>query len=149
VVEKAHSTGRRRPGKTSRVFAAGQRFRRDGDFSSTFGPIDSCGLLSSTRPAGWEFRSTSWTRLDTSQHCPVCGHVDRRNRNGRSEFVYRLCGFSHHAHRVAAVNIAARAAVNPPVVERHHSLYVATCVATASRQLQLTVLDTSQESGRR
>jgi IS605 OrfB family transposase len=56
---------------------------------------------------------------NTSRTCPVCGHIDRRNRRSQSEFVCRSCGFSDHADRVAAVNIAARAAVNRPVVGWH------------------------------
>ncbi len=46
-----------------------------------------------------------------------------RNRRSQSEFVCRSCGCSDHADRVAAVNIAARAAVNQPIVGwgAHHN----------------------------
>ena len=74
---------------------------------------------------------------NTSRTCPVCGHGDKRNRKSQSEFVCRSCGFSDHADRVAAVNIAARAAVNRPIVGWHGSLRA----ATASRRLQPAVVD--------
>jgi len=40
---------------------------------------------------------------NTSRTCPVCGHIDKRNRKSQSEFVCRSCGFSDHADRVAAI----------------------------------------------
>lgn len=52
----------------------------------------------------------------TSQTCPVCGCVDRRNRRDQATFSCISCGFSSPADTNAAVNIAARAAVNRPMV---------------------------------
>ena len=45
----------------------------------------------------------------TSQECPRCGHVDRRNRKTQSLFRCVECGFQHNADWVAAYNIAQRA----------------------------------------
>ena len=51
------------------------------------------------------FRSVaSWY---TSQTCPICGHVDRMNRDGEV-FLCRSCGFSGNADVVAAGNILER-----------------------------------------
>ena len=52
----------------------------------------------------------------TSQTCPVCGHVAKSNRPTRDTFRCERCGFSGPADHVAAINIAARAEVNPPMV---------------------------------
>jgi len=52
----------------------------------------------------------------TSQTCSVCGCVDRANRKSQSSFSCVSCGFSANADTNAAVNIAARAAVNRPMV---------------------------------
>lgn len=49
----------------------------------------------------------------TSQECPVCHHIARSNRPTRDSFVCGLCG---HADHIAAMNIAARVAVNLPIV---------------------------------
>nr|WP_156860515.1 zinc ribbon domain-containing protein [Thermus islandicus] len=48
-----------------------------------------------------------------SRTCPLYGFEDKR------KLACRWCGFSDHADRVAAVNIAARAAVNRPIVGWH------------------------------
>lgn len=40
----------------------------------------------------------------TSQHCPCCGNIDRRNRNGE-KFVCLKCGFSDHADHVGSTNL--------------------------------------------
>ncbi|BBM68806.1 RNA-guided endonuclease InsQ/TnpB family protein [Rhodothermus marinus] len=45
----------------------------------------------------------------TSQTCPRCGHVDRRNRRSGRLFRCRACGFQHNADMVAALNLARRA----------------------------------------
>lgn len=52
----------------------------------------------------------------TSQTCPACGTVDRANRVSQAVFRCTGCGFAAHADTVGAVNIAARAAVNRPIV---------------------------------
>jgi len=52
----------------------------------------------------------------TSQGCPNCGHVSRSNRPTRDAFCCERCGFSGPADHVAAINIAARADVNRPMV---------------------------------
>lgn len=44
----------------------------------------------------------------TSQTCPVCGSVDKANRNGK-RFECTVCGYSDDADHVGAVNIRARA----------------------------------------
>ena len=51
---------------------------------------------------------------NTSRTCPVCGCVDKRNRPDQSTFSCVSCGYSANADTTAAVNIAARAAVNRP-----------------------------------
>ena len=52
----------------------------------------------------------------TSQTCPVCGCVDRRNRPDQSTFSCVSCGHSGLADTIAARNIAGRAVVNRPNV---------------------------------
>ena len=54
----------------------------------------------------------------TSQECPVCHHISRSNRPTRDRFACVCCGFSGPADNVAARNIAARVAVNLPIVAR-------------------------------
>lgn len=53
---------------------------------------------------------------NTSRTCPKCGCVDKKNRPTQSSFSCISCGYSAPADTVAAVNIAARAAVNLPMV---------------------------------
>ena len=53
---------------------------------------------------------------NTSRTCPACDCVDKRNRPERSIFSCVSCGYSAPADTNAAVNIAARAAVNRPNV---------------------------------
>lgn len=55
---------------------------------------------------------------NTSRTCPECGFISARNRPSQSVFHCRSCGFSGPADTIAAANIAARAAVNPPYAER-------------------------------
>ncbi len=52
----------------------------------------------------------------TSQTCPECGTIDKRNRKSQSEFLCVGCGFEGHADHVGARNISSRAAVNQPIV---------------------------------
>jgi len=52
----------------------------------------------------------------TSHICPECGHNERRNRPSRDDFRCVQCGFAGSADHVAAINIAARADVNQPIV---------------------------------
>ena len=52
----------------------------------------------------------------TSHICPACGVEDRRNRPERDLFRCVGCGYAGHADHVAAINIAARANVNRPIV---------------------------------
>jgi transposase len=49
----------------------------------------------------------------TSQVCSECGYTDRKNRNG-SDFKCKQCGHSMDADYNAAINIAAKGAVNSP-----------------------------------
>lgn len=51
---------------------------------------------------------------NTSRTCPVCGCIDKNNRKTQALFLCTSCGFSANADVNAAVNIAARAAVNRP-----------------------------------
>lgn len=51
---------------------------------------------------------------NTSRGCPLCGHIDSRNRNGLY-FRCLLCGYKGDADRVASVNIR-----NRSVVTRHN-----------------------------
>jgi putative transposase len=43
----------------------------------------------------------------TSQACPVCGHVSKKNRPHQALFSCEQCGYSYHADVVAARNILA------------------------------------------
>ena len=52
----------------------------------------------------------------TSQSCPECGVIDKRNRKSQSEFLCVECGFAGHADHVGARNISSRAVVNQPIV---------------------------------
>jgi putative transposase len=52
----------------------------------------------------------------TSHICPECGHNENGNRPDRNTFRCVQCGFSGNADHIAAINIAARAAVNQPIV---------------------------------
>jgi IS605 OrfB family transposase len=54
----------------------------------------------------------------TSQECPICHCISKSNRPTRDEFRCICCGFSGPADNVAATNIAARVAVNLPIVSR-------------------------------
>ena len=53
---------------------------------------------------------------NTSRTCPKCGCVDKSSRISQSSFSCVSCGHSAPADTNAAVNIAARAAVNLPMV---------------------------------
>ena len=60
----------------------------------------------------------------TSQKCPRCGTIDKRNRRSQALFRCINCGFQHNSDRVASVNLAelARqgwAAVNQPDIGVH------------------------------
>jgi putative transposase len=57
----------------------------------------------------------------TSQTCPKCDNVDRQNRVDRDSFKCTQCGFAGLADYIAAVNIAARAAVNQPIVSNSNN----------------------------
>jgi len=50
----------------------------------------------------------------TSQTCPECGHVSKKNRPTRDRFRCESCGHAGPADTIAARNIRARAAVNRP-----------------------------------
>ena len=62
----------------------------------------------------------------TSQECPACHHIAKSNRKNRDSFVCGMCGFSGGADHIAAMNIAARVAVNLPIVSGFfvHSFYL-------------------------
>lgn len=46
---------------------------------------------------------------NTSRTCPICGHVDKKNRPDRDTFHCRACEHVAHADNVAAINIAKKA----------------------------------------
>ncbi len=51
---------------------------------------------------------------NTSRTCPCCGHVDKKNRPTRDQFLCVECGFAGPADHIAAINIGRRAHVNAP-----------------------------------
>ncbi len=57
---------------------------------------------------------------NTSRQCPMCQHINKRNRKTRNLFECLKCGYMEMADYVAAINIAAktwpRAAVKQPIV---------------------------------
>jgi IS605 OrfB family transposase len=53
---------------------------------------------------------------NTSRECPKCGHIDKKNRKTRDEFVCIKCGLAGSADAIAALNIRARAVVRQPMV---------------------------------
>ena len=55
---------------------------------------------------------------NTSRTCSTCGHCEKKNRKSQSQFVCRSCGHSIGADWNASINIAARGAVNLPMVSR-------------------------------
>ena len=52
----------------------------------------------------------------TSQTCPYCEHVSKKNRKSQSEFECQVCKYTGHADHIGAVNILGRAV--PIVLER-------------------------------
>lgn len=52
---------------------------------------------------------------NTSRTCSKCGHCEKANRKTQAEFLCQACGYATHADYNAAVNIAARAAINQPI----------------------------------
>lgn len=68
----------------------------------------------------------------TSQMCSHCGFVSKKNRRTQSKFVCQSCGFETNADFNAAINIAAKALVNKPIV---------TASGVTSPLLQLGVVD--------
>lgn len=52
----------------------------------------------------------------TSRTCAVCGHAEKANRKSQSRFQCVSCGHVANADINAAMNIAARASVNGPIV---------------------------------
>jgi IS605 OrfB family transposase len=53
---------------------------------------------------------------NTSRKCPKCNCVDARNRPVRNDFRCIQCGYEAMADYVAAINIAARALIDEPIV---------------------------------
>lgn len=53
---------------------------------------------------------------NTSRTCSACGYCDKRNRASQAHFHCLSCGHTAHADQNGAMNIAARAAVNQPIV---------------------------------
>lgn len=57
--------------------------------------------------------SLKWTR-NTSQTCPRCGHVNKKNRS-QTVFKCRKCGYENNADRVASLNVALRGLSGPGI----------------------------------
>lgn len=57
----------------------------------------------------------------TSQRCPRCGHVSRKNRPTRDDFVCVVCGLAGPADHIAAVNVARRARTAWALVNTPHA----------------------------
>lgn len=72
----------------------------------------------------------------TSQSCSVCGHTDKSNRVSRDDFLCSACGYAASADLNAAINIAARANVNSPMVSTDGSKGLSANCATARGQGQ-------------
>lgn len=53
---------------------------------------------------------------NTSRTCPVCGHIDKKNRLSRNDFCCQSCGCAGPADSIAAVNIGRLAVVMQPHV---------------------------------
>lgn len=56
------------------------------------------------------------TSAYTSQTCPVCNHINKRNRPTRDTFRCVQCGFADSADHIGAINIAYRGEVIRPIV---------------------------------
>lgn len=54
----------------------------------------------------------------TSQTCPVCNHISKRNRPTRDEFRCVQCGYAGSADHIGAINIAFKGEVIRPIVSR-------------------------------
>jgi len=58
------------------------------------------------------------TSAYTSQTCPICNHISKRNRPTRDTFRCVQCGHAGSADHVGAINIAYRGEVIRPIVSR-------------------------------
>ncbi len=58
---------------------------------------------------------------NTSRTCSKCNHCEKLNRKSQEIFKCKSCGFTLHADLNAAINIAARAVVNQPIVANYCS----------------------------
>ncbi|WP_327432743.1 RNA-guided endonuclease InsQ/TnpB family protein [Streptomyces sp. NBC_01236] len=78
----------------------------------------------------------------TSQTCPRCGHVDKRNRSCRDWFACMVCGLAGPADHVAAVNVRQRANAAWAFVSTPNAAVSPTCrrgqSRAASQQLKHT-----------
>jgi putative transposase len=70
---------------------------------------------------------------NTSRTCSACGYCDKRNRPDQAHFRCLQCSYTATADYNAALNIAARAAVNRPIVLPPSGLR--TAIASTSRLL--------------
>jgi IS605 OrfB family transposase len=71
---------------------------------------------------------------NTSRTCSACGHVSKSNRKSQSLFSCQSCGTTMNADYNAALNIAARAAVNRPIAVHPHPLSTAPLGTASSVQ---------------
>jgi IS605 OrfB family transposase len=71
---------------------------------------------------------------NTSRTCSHCGYISKSNRKSQSDFICTQCNFSLNADYNAALNIAAKAAVNRPIAVQLNQ-YIAPSLGTASPQL--------------
>lgn len=58
------------------------------------------------------------TSAYTSQTCPVCNHISKRNRPTRDTFRCVQCGYDGSADHIGAINIAFKGEVIRPIVSR-------------------------------
>lgn len=65
---------------------------------------------------------------NTSRTCPICGHIDKRNRPNQSTFSCVSCGHFANADTNAAENIRSRAVVNLPHVSTPQRVNESTAV---------------------
>lgn len=67
---------------------------------------------------------------NTSKTCSVCGFVSKSNRKSQALFSCLSCGFTANADFNASINIASRAAVNPPIAV-HSPIAITPSLGTA------------------
>lgn len=64
----------------------------------------------------------------TSQTCPRCDYISKKNRISQSKFTCQQCGFASNADLVGATNISRKASVNKPIVSPFTRQKQAICI---------------------